>query len=82
MLCDVTLTLFFLNQQFITWSIKVDHSRHNISTYRETEPTCKQKRREKEKKKERYKRLRVTNNYVELLLNIKALLLNIRKEMK
>jgi len=58
-----------------------------------TEPTCKQKRREKEKKKkkrkeksikkkERYERLRVTNNYVELSLNIKVLLLNMRKKMK
>jgi len=48
----------------------------------ETETTCEQKRREKEKKKERYKRLKVTNNYVELLLNVKVLLLNIRKKTK
>ena len=56
------------------------------------EPTYEQKRREKEKKKkkkkeyqkkeEKYERCRVTNNYVELSLNMKALLLNMRKETK
>ena len=41
---------FFLNQQFIIESVRADHGRHNISTYIEMEPTCEQKRREKERK--------------------------------
>ena len=45
------LIFFFLDQQFITWSIRADHGRHNVSTYIETEPTYEQKRMEKEKRK-------------------------------
>jgi len=62
--------------------MRADHGKHTVSTYMKIELTCKQKRREKEKNKERYERLIVTNDYVELSLNIKVLLLNMRKKMK
>ena len=50
-------TYFFLNQQFITWSIRADHGSYFITTYIQTEATWKNKKKNKRKEmKEKRKR--------------------------
>ena len=39
--------LFFLNQQFITWSVKADYGSYFVAMYIPTETTCKNKGKEK-----------------------------------
>ena len=34
--CNIS---YFLNQQFITWSVRADHGSYFITTYMESEPT-------------------------------------------
>ena len=52
-----TTYLFFLNQQFITWSIRADHGSYFITTYIQTEATWKNKKKNKRREmKEKRKR--------------------------
>ena len=69
--------VFFLNQQFITWSARTDHGSYFITTYIHTDTTWgignkleNRKRKEKRRKK------------ISVYMNAKALGLNCRKREK
>ena len=47
------LTLFFLNQQFITWHVVVDHGSDYVATYMQSKLTLRYNRERKKRKKEK-----------------------------
>jgi len=56
--CNIS---YFLNQQFITWSVRADYGSYFITTYMESEPTeekseMKWNKKRNEKKKKRNNR--------------------------
>jgi len=94
--CDNHANFFFLNQQFIIWSIRADHSSYFITTYKISKLQERKNRKERKKEQEEKKRKRNDKkmkqnlerslldhlNYQIALLNAKTLLLNLRKRMK
>ena len=46
--------MFFLNQQFITWSMRADCDSYIITTYKRSRHTWRRKRKEKKEKREKY----------------------------
>ena len=44
---------FFLNQQFITWSMQADHGRYFVTTYNRSRQTWNRKQKERKEKKRR-----------------------------
>ena len=47
--------MFFLIQQFITWSMKADHGSYFVTVYKQTQTTWNRKKKKKRKRKENYK---------------------------
>ena len=44
-------SLFFLNQQFITWNVRADHGSYFVTTYNEDKLTLKKRQPERKKGK-------------------------------